>query len=44
MCGCHQQLYDLLVSSYMEYQLDEVGTKGLMECWVLQLEWVDKAR
>jgi hypothetical protein len=28
----------------MEYQLDEVGTKGLMECWVMPLEWVDKAR
>jgi len=27
----------------MEYQLDEVGTKGLMECWVMPLEWVGKA-
>ena len=43
MCGCHQPLCDLLVSACMEYQLDEVGTKEWMECWVMPLEWVDMA-
>ena len=37
-------LCDLLVKSDVECRHDEAGTKEWMECWVRQLELVDKAR
>jgi len=33
-----------IVNANMECRIDEVGTRELMECWEMQLEWVDTAK